>query len=238
MKNEVDNHGGFVEESPNEEDKKGWRKVLEYVWSWMAYKDKDKWLKQMSGNLGLIATLIATITFQMALNPPGGVRPVKDDGDKSPNTIGCSLFDNDRYFELSLCPGEAVLAVIYSDKYQRFLYWNTICFVASLSVLLLLMSGLPLNHRFPTWLLSIVMCLALTSLALTYITALDMVTPDPVWHTAHEIQKVLIYTWVGMLSFVALFLTLRIIIWGVRAFGKKDKKTVTPKILRENTPPT
>nr|AGV40516.1 hypothetical protein [Phaseolus vulgaris] len=43
----------------------------------MNHKDKDEWLKDMRGNLSLVATVIATMTFQSALNPPGGVRPPK-----------------------------------------------------------------------------------------------------------------------------------------------------------------
>ncbi|PNX77518.1 hypothetical protein L195_g033486 [Trifolium pratense] len=141
MNNEVENVGGSTEIPTNEESMKGWEKVLlEKVWSWLTHKDKDEWLKDMRGNLSLVATVIATITFQMALNPPGGVRSVKDDGADNANDIACSDSSN---VTLDLCPGEAVLAFIYSDDYNKFLRWNTICFVASLSVLLLLYQWLP-----------------------------------------------------------------------------------------------
>ncbi|KAK2353220.1 ankyrin repeat-containing protein BDA1 [Trifolium repens] len=33
----------------------------------------------MRGYLGLMATVIATMTFQMGLNPPGGIRSVRDE---------------------------------------------------------------------------------------------------------------------------------------------------------------
>jgi hypothetical protein len=70
MNNEVGNDGGSTEIPRNVKVKKGWKKVLlEKVWSWLTHKDKDKWLKDMRGNLSLVATVIATITFQMALNP-------------------------------------------------------------------------------------------------------------------------------------------------------------------------
>ncbi|PNX85336.1 hypothetical protein L195_g041404, partial [Trifolium pratense] len=83
------------------------------------------------------------MTFQMALNPPGGVRPAKDDGDNNADDIACS---NQSNVTLAVCPGEAVLAVIFSDQYKDFLRWNTICFIASLSVLHVLVSGISLNH--------------------------------------------------------------------------------------------
>ncbi|WJX92185.1 hypothetical protein P8452_73864 [Trifolium repens] len=140
----------------------------------------------MKGNLSLVATIIATMTFQTALNPPGGVRPVKDDKGKHPNEIGCTSQYN---ITLKLCPGEAVLAVIYSKEYEKFLFWNTICFIASLSVLLMLVSGIRFDHRFPMWLLSMGMCFTLTSLVITYIRAVQLVTPDPVWGPAQNFQK-------------------------------------------------
>ncbi|KAK7381814.1 hypothetical protein VNO80_00361 [Phaseolus coccineus] len=60
------NVGGEKEES------KGWIKVVKKVGNWLAHKDKDQWLKDMRGNLSLVATVIATITFQSALNPQAG----------------------------------------------------------------------------------------------------------------------------------------------------------------------
>jgi hypothetical protein len=211
MNNEVGNDGGSTEIPRNVKVKKGWKKVLlEKVWSWLTHKDKDKWLKDMRGNLSLVATVIATITFQMALNPPGGVRPAKDDGDTNPDIVACTVQSDDI---LLLCPGEAVLAVIFSDQYQEFLRWNTICFIASLSVLLLLVSGISLNNRFPMWILSIGMCFTLTSLAITYILGVQMVTPDPVWGPAQDFQRKCVYVWIGLMFFLAVLLTLRLIIW-------------------------
>jgi hypothetical protein len=144
-------------EVENEEPKKGcWRKLLEVAESCLSHKDEDKWLDQMKGNLGLIATVIATMTFQMALNPPGGIRSVRDDphppgaknayayppganngyaNSPAPNNVGtegihCGKLGT--YWDL--CPGEAVIGASFPDAYFAFLVPNTICFVASLSV--------------------------------------------------------------------------------------------------------
>ncbi|WJX92179.1 hypothetical protein P8452_73859 [Trifolium repens] len=160
MNNEVGNDGGSTEIPRNVKVKKGWKKVLlEKVWSWLTHKDKDKWLKDMRGNLSLVATVIATITFQMALNPPGGVRPAKDDGDTNPDIVACTVQSNDI---LHLCPG---------------------------------------------------MCFTLTSLAITYILGVQMVTPDPVWGPAQDFQRKCVYVWIGLMFFLAVLLTLRLIIW-------------------------
>jgi hypothetical protein len=90
----VENHGGLTEIPTNVEPiMKDWKKVLlEQIWSWLKHKDKDEWLNDMRGNLSLVATVIATLTFQMALSPPGGVRPAKDDGNSNADVLACTLY--------------------------------------------------------------------------------------------------------------------------------------------------
>ncbi|PNX77174.1 hypothetical protein L195_g033137 [Trifolium pratense] len=230
------------ETTTNEEQHKGWRKVLERLGSWLSYNGKDKWLDQMRGNLGLMATVIATMTFQMALNPPGGVRSIKDEANPptsayayppdayayppdanngNPNdALSCTL---DGYLYLKVCPGESVLAVVYEDLYFRFLVSNTICFIASLSILLLLVSGIPLDHRLPMWMLSIGMWVTLTSLAISYLTAVGMTTPDPLYAKASKFIEMLIRVWMILLAIITLCHTLRLIIWIVKLIYKKIK---------------
>ncbi|RHN39395.1 putative PGG domain-containing protein [Medicago truncatula] len=183
----------------------------------------------MRGNMSIVAIFIATITFQMAINPPGGVRPIKDDGDKDADNTACY----NGYEDLKLCPGNAVLAIVYPDDYADFLFWNTICFIASLSVLLLLMSGIRLSHRFTMWLLSIGMSFTLTTLLVTYRIAILMVTPDPVWADNEVLLSTLLRIWIGLFSFSGFLLTLRIIIWGISDFVKKGecKKATTPMMI-------
>ncbi|WJX92172.1 hypothetical protein P8452_73852 [Trifolium repens] len=218
MNIEMITHAGTtVETTTNEEQHKGWRKVLERLGGWLSYKDKNIWLEQMRGNLSLMATVIATMTFQMALNPPGGVRSIKDEAnppdsktananapapnDSSYDVLSCTLGG---YLYLELCPGEAVLGVIYDDQYFVFLVSNTICFITSLSICLLLVSGIPLNHRFPIWLLVIGMCATLTSLAISYITAVQMTTPNLIFAKANNFLKRLVFAWMGLLAIIVL----------------------------------
>ncbi|KAL9304315.1 hypothetical protein ACSQ67_021578 [Phaseolus vulgaris] len=163
--------------------------------NWLAIKNKDDWLKDMRGNLSLAATIITTITFQTAINPPGGVRPAPESG-----YVECTKNLNG-----NPCPGE-----------------NTICFVSSLAMCLLLVSGFPLNNRFFTWLLSICMCITMTSLTVTYMLGADMVTPYPVWHTTKTIFYNVIYIWLALLGLVTLVLCLRLFVWIVtKCFDKR-----------------
>jgi len=238
MKYKVENHGGSTETAPNKEPKKGWRKVLEKIRSWLSYRDRQKWLEDMRGNLGLIATVIATMTFQMILNPPGGVMSIKD-GENPPGT-NASPPDVDNYdkictfvYKERLCPGEAVLAVRDTSRYLQFLISNTICFIASLSVCLLLVSGIPMHHRFLMWLLSLGMWVTLTSLAYSYLIAAVMTTPDRVYVEATEVVNKVFFTWIGLSAFIGLCHTLRLVTWGVIVFLERNKKPKSPESTKE-----
>ncbi|KAH1204393.1 hypothetical protein GmHk_16G045360 [Glycine max] len=200
------------------EEMKGWRKVIENVGNWLANKNKDEWLKDMRGNPSLAATLISTLTFQTAINPPGGVRPAKESGH-----VLCPRSE-DMLDGKNPCPGEAILAVVFPDKYFKFLLWNTICFVSSLAVCLLLVSGFPLNHRFFTWLLSIGMCLTITSLTLTYMVGAEMVTPYLIWSTTNTMFSKVIYIWITLLGLVTLVLFLRLFVWILIKCSDKRKR--------------
>ncbi|WVZ26654.1 hypothetical protein V8G54_005198 [Vigna mungo] len=191
------------DKSELKEEKKWWKTCVENMGNWLANKNKDEWLKDMRGNLSLAATIITTMTFQTAINPPGGVRPATETGHvKCIPTV-----------EGDPCPGEAVLAVVFPDVYIRFLLSNTICFVSSLAVCLLLVSGFPLNHRFFTWLLSICTCITMTSLTVTYMIGAEMVTPYPVWYTTDTMFNKVIYIWFSLLGLVTLVLCLRLFVW-------------------------
>ncbi|WJX86478.1 hypothetical protein P8452_68784 [Trifolium repens] len=94
---------------------------------WFTYKNKGEWLKDMKGSISLTASIIATMTFSLAINPPGGVVQ------------------------------------------------------AALTVIFLLVSGIPMEETFTIWLLSFTMCITLIFLVLTFTFAAIMVTPDVIW---------------------------------------------------------
>ncbi|CAJ1950869.1 unnamed protein product [Sphenostylis stenocarpa] len=195
------------------EKMKGWRKALKSVRDWMANKDKNEWLKDMRGMLSLMATVIATMTFQSALNPPGGVLPPKDSGVECQNQS---------------CPGQSVLALVYPVDYKIFLYCNTICFVSSSAVCLLLVSGFPLQNRFFTWLLSIGMCIVLSTLSLTYLFGAQMVVPDLLWDNILTMFGKVIIVWLVLLVLIAIFLSLRLFVWIVNKciYGVLENPTI------------
>ncbi|KAI4308538.1 hypothetical protein L6164_031597 [Bauhinia variegata] len=192
---------------------------------------KKEWLEDMRGSLSMVATLIATITFQVALNPPGGV--VQTSTGSNVTTIGCngmnittasntsfplnttSVISND-----TICTGEAVLAGYASSEqaYRWFLRGSTFSFVSSLSVALLLVSGIPLRHRFPIWLLSVTMSASLTSLAFTFVLGVILLSPNGIYNEEDHNFTIVMGTWIGLLVLVMLFNTTRFVVWLVKTF--------------------
>ncbi|XP_054779175.1 ankyrin repeat-containing protein BDA1-like [Prosopis cineraria] len=94
--------------------------VFESIDKWLKYN--GDWLEDMRGNLSLVATVISTITFQAALNPPGSViqqdiRPSNPDLNlsSSSNTaldegpLGCLPYKGTSG---SICPGKAMNVII------------------------------------------------------------------------------------------------------------------------------
>ncbi|XP_057452998.1 uncharacterized protein LOC130744853 [Lotus japonicus] len=155
--------------------------------------------------LGLMASIVATMPFQLATNPPGGVFQANGG---VPVSVARICRDNDTI----QCPGEAVMAVVYEEEvYTNFLICNTVSFIASLTVCLLLVSGIPLKHRLVIWVLSIGMCITITSLALTYMFAASMVTLDPVWEAADKMFGRVLKIWVHLLGIVGVYLIIRMV---------------------------
>ncbi len=74
--------------------------------------------------------------------------------------------------------GTAVMAYTVGDGYGLFMIFNTIAFLASLSTILLLVSGLPIKRRRWMWLQMVTMWIAISALTSTYFLGFIHMTPD------------------------------------------------------------
>ncbi|CAN6575704.1 unnamed protein product [Malus baccata var. baccata] len=179
-----------------------WIKLME----WLRYP--SNWVVETRGMLMVVATMISTMTFQAVVNPPGGVWDHNDTNTAFGNITVCN--------ETSVCKaGAAVLSYGTDDPYNYFpgfITCNTISFLASLSVTLLLVSGFPLHNRFCTWLLSMSMCVTLTFLALTYLTVLKLIVP-PDHAVDTPIYEIFFYIWIALLVIAGVMHTIRFLIW-------------------------
>ena len=117
--------------------------------------------------------MIAAMAYQAGLNPPSGVWQ-EDRRDDTGNI--CQA-------------GTSIMASKYPDGYYpKFMTYNSISFVAYLSIVLLLISGLPMKKRIFMW-------VTITFMTLTYVISLKAVSPD---HEPHVIHRVLwIRCWYG-----------------------------------------
>ena len=104
-------------------------------------------MDDMRGALLVVATVTATITYQLVVDPPEGV------------------------WKRSMANESASIS---------FYFCNTAGFTASMSVILLLISGISLKNKIFLGLLMLIMCTTLSCLVITYVMALSFLFPNNV----------------------------------------------------------
>ncbi|KAM5554339.1 ankyrin repeat-containing protein NPR4-like [Rosa sericea] len=185
------------------------------------------WVEEKRGMLMVVATMISTMTFQATINPPGGFWQDMNTNTTFSGVPVCNVTN-------PCVAGTAVSSYMHPDSFYRFMTFNIICFLLSLSITLLLISGFPLRKRVLVWLLSIVMCLTLTFLALTFNEGAKMVIPQSLYQndmiTYMVIGSVTLF-WVPLLVLVALYHTIRLLVWLV----KKLWRLICPKIKKTSS---
>ncbi|XP_058114287.1 ankyrin repeat-containing protein BDA1-like [Magnolia sinica] len=168
------------------------------------WKDHMDWLNETRSVLMVVAILISTITFQAEINPPGGVW--QDDKMDAPTLL------DPRNHPIRDVPrnhtaGESIMADKYPDVFIIFTVFNSIAFVASLIIIILLMSGFPLKRRIFMRTLIIITWLSVSSLLVTYGLAYYTVSTGQIWSTELVIRIALL-AWVRLncLAFALNFL--------------------------------
>ncbi|WCJ39466.1 Ankyrin repeat family protein [Euphorbia peplus] len=162
---------------------------------------QENWVKDTPGSLMMVATLIATITFQASITPPGGVWSQDDKTSAHCNSTEICL------------AGTAILGYALPDHHTLFMTYNSISFIASLVVIFLIISGFPLGNKFVTWFLTVAMSTTLIFMALTYLVSLDMVTPDSVLHQLNWIKGATWFVWFGSVVLVSAVHIIRLCFW-------------------------
>ncbi|KAK7294395.1 hypothetical protein RJT34_17284 [Clitoria ternatea] len=167
------------------------------------------WMEEMRGSLMVVATVIATLTFQIAINPPGGVWQSDTDANQ-----GCAPG--------KVCKaGTSVLAFGGSDhqrlKYEIFILLCTISFSASQTIILFLMCGIPLRNKLIMWSLIMVMCISVICTSGAYVISISMVL-HPLDRTIYQITLYYAVFWGGLIVLLCLILLCRIVFWLLKMF--------------------
>ncbi|KAK3438822.1 hypothetical protein EUGRSUZ_C03366 [Eucalyptus grandis] len=151
-----------------------------------------------SGPTRIIATVIAAMAYQAGLSPP------------------CGLWDNDQKDDkgtILYYAGTSILAANNPEGYPLFWLCNTVSFLASLSTIFLLMSGLPLGKKVLMRVLTGTMWVTITFMAMTYLEsmmAISFVHREPK-HDGGSITVVMysLFVWLGIVAIVFLVHTVR-----------------------------
>ncbi|KAJ1416851.1 PGG domain [Sesbania bispinosa] len=188
----------YSQEQANQPLKRAWWEKFWY--KYLQYQ--GNWIEETRGTLMVVATVIATMAFQLTISPPGGVwQENTRTGGRNCITYG-------------ICEaGTAVLAYARMHHFLDFMIANNISFFSSLGVLLLLISGLPLNNKVMMWMLTIAMIVAVTCMGFTYVWALSLVTPAHIPQRVYRMAHPLAVTCGIWLLVVGLFHILHFIIW-------------------------
>ncbi|MBA0838651.1 hypothetical protein Goarm_004452, partial [Gossypium armourianum] len=118
------------------------------------------WLERKCHNLILAASLLANMAFHAAVNPPSGVWQDNDTSHRA---------------------GHYVFADTNPNTYTQFLISNTFGFMASLIIIQLLISGLPIRRKLFKWVLMVVMSVAIAAMVFAYAVSLVPLTSDPAY---------------------------------------------------------
>ncbi|PIN00114.1 26S proteasome regulatory complex, subunit PSMD10 [Handroanthus impetiginosus] len=186
------------------------------------FKNQAEWLEKKRNALMVVASLIATMAFQVGVNPPGGVWQDDKVVDSQEDPFITQLTHQGHL------AGISIMARNYPVGYTGFYICNTMSFIASLSIILLLISGLPIRRKFFMWILMLITWISITTIALTYLNSISLVTA---YDDRTSLQSVLgnsILVWFGLMALLFIGHTIRLIIKLV----KKLRKRSTPRQRR------
>ncbi|XP_008447612.2 uncharacterized protein LOC103490026 [Cucumis melo] len=224
---------------------KVWRKKLKY---------RGDWVQEVQGTMMLVATVIATVTFQGGVNPPGGVwqqdTPFIYSSITNTTKNGFSEWYKDfgLYEEYSYLRNNTSVLFPAGTGVMRFqqpllcslyLWVNTVSFLASMSVILMIVSRFPLKNRICSWLLTLDMCIAVVSLAIGYLLGVKMVNlltfPEKEDFSNSDVFSLTVICWFGIVGLVCLWFITSILIWMVKTLCHSFTSKVKPHSFNVNS---
>ncbi|PIN00659.1 26S proteasome regulatory complex, subunit PSMD10 [Handroanthus impetiginosus] len=170
------------------------------------FQNQAEWLEKKKSALMVVASLIATMAFQVGVNPPGGVWQ----DDKVVDSQGNQTISDHTHQNHSA--GYSIMASNEPEQYMLLYIVNTISFIASLSIILLLMSGLPIRQKFSMWILMVITWISITTIALTYLESTYSLIPPDADDSAVYVISQTVKVWIGLMALLLIGHTIRFII--------------------------
>lgn len=186
-------------------------------------RKQTDWLAKMRNALMVVASLVATVAFQAGLSPPGGVWS----SDYTVYSNG-TLVDEPHY------AGQSVMAFKLPVAYGQFLIFNTISFLASLSIILIQVSGLPLRRHRWMWTQLVIMWLAITAQTITYFISFVNLSPKRLNGTLNHVTRISVLVWLALMGGVFIGNVLRAVHFMLEKKGYAEEKEREPTIFAED----
>ncbi|KAK8597590.1 hypothetical protein V6N13_094993 [Hibiscus sabdariffa] len=125
-------------------------------------------------------------------------------------------------FQAGLTPPGGLIADGSRSYYSQYLAFNTISFIASMSIILLLVIGNPFKRRLFIWLMTLIVWVAISSMSLTYRISLLVSTPKAQQLRVPRVLEFAIMVWLGVMALLLFTHTIRLI--------KEENASPLPKV--------
>ncbi|XP_059630194.1 uncharacterized protein LOC132273191 [Cornus florida] len=126
-----------------------------------------EWLAEKRNLIMLVVSLIATMTLQTAINPPGGVWQ----DDSTENFQGSPVPNPHK-------AGDAVMAYNHPGPYAYFYIANLMGFCTSLTTIFMLITESAFKNQATFWALIGIMCLTIVPVMVAIAVSISAITPD------------------------------------------------------------
>ncbi|KAH7860769.1 hypothetical protein Vadar_017765 [Vaccinium darrowii] len=143
------------------------------------------WQKKKKDTLMIVSSLMATMAFQVGVNPPGGVwQDTSKLEDPLPHHVA----------------GKAITATYYPNFYYNFLYVNTVGFLLSLTTILELIVVLPDKKKAFGFIEAGISWLAIMTMVYAYTFSIFVVSPTEEYESVNLAILVIVALWVTGIS--------------------------------------